>query len=404
MNIYSTPPSAMGATGDRMIQTVWPYLAVMLLAAGAVPDAGAAHAGACSRSCRRSSWSICSSPRLAVVRAVDVDAEIQAAQKTADRAAAAGAAVPADGQLRPARDLRARAARARGVLHARRSACSSPSSSRICCSATCCPRRRLEDARGAQRQLGRRLGEPGRGQAGDRHVGNALALALLTDALCYSMWVVVLFSVGAPRAGLQSLDARASRAPTSRVAAARAERPDHARRACCCGSASRCWRGACRAALARVLPDIEHAQRDLLDDHDRDGRRPGRRAHAARALSRRRRDRQRAARSSSSRCSPRRAISKASPRRRCTCCAALSHPRDPRGAAGAGRASCSVSTCTCAASRRSRISAAWPRRRCSPRRIRRSWCPVGVLLALLGYILGTGFGLVMARVLSSLAP
>ena len=30
--------------------------------------------------------------------------------------------------------------------------------------------------------------------------------------------------------------------------------------------------------------------------------------------------------------------------------------------------------------------------------------PVGVLLALLGYILGTGFGLVMARVLSSLAP
>ena len=30
--------------------------------------------------------------------------------------------------------------------------------------------------------------------------------------------------------------------------------------------------------------------------------------------------------------------------------------------------------------------------------------PVGVLLALLGYILGTGFGLVMARVLASLAP
>jgi uncharacterized membrane protein len=30
--------------------------------------------------------------------------------------------------------------------------------------------------------------------------------------------------------------------------------------------------------------------------------------------------------------------------------------------------------------------------------------PVGVLLALLGYILGTGFGLVMAQVLSSLSP
>jgi uncharacterized membrane protein len=30
--------------------------------------------------------------------------------------------------------------------------------------------------------------------------------------------------------------------------------------------------------------------------------------------------------------------------------------------------------------------------------------PVGVLLALLGYILGTGFGLVMASVLSALAP
>ncbi|MDB6164362.1 MAG: putative integral rane protein, partial [Xanthomonadaceae bacterium] len=30
--------------------------------------------------------------------------------------------------------------------------------------------------------------------------------------------------------------------------------------------------------------------------------------------------------------------------------------------------------------------------------------PVGVLLALLGYILGTGFGLLMARILSTLAP
>jgi uncharacterized membrane protein len=30
--------------------------------------------------------------------------------------------------------------------------------------------------------------------------------------------------------------------------------------------------------------------------------------------------------------------------------------------------------------------------------------PVGVLLALLGYILGTGFGLLMASILSSLAP
>ena len=30
--------------------------------------------------------------------------------------------------------------------------------------------------------------------------------------------------------------------------------------------------------------------------------------------------------------------------------------------------------------------------------------PVGILLALLGYILGTGFGLVMAQVLASLAP
>lgn len=30
--------------------------------------------------------------------------------------------------------------------------------------------------------------------------------------------------------------------------------------------------------------------------------------------------------------------------------------------------------------------------------------PVGILLALLGYILGTGFGLLMATVLSSLVP
>jgi hypothetical protein len=64
--------------------------------------------------------------------------------------------------------------------------------------------------------------------------------------------------------------------------------------------------------------------------------------------------------------------------------------------------SCSASTSIFAASGRWRRSASSPPRRCWPRAIRAP-VPVRVLLALLGYILGTGFGLLVAAVMSALA-
>ena len=78
--------------------------------------------------------------------------------------------------------------------------------------------------------------------------------------------------------------------------------------------------------------------------------------------------------------------------------------RDSHRAARARGAHCFALTFSCAASRRWRRSAASPRRRCSPPRTRRYLVPIAVLLAMLGLILGTGVGLLMANVLLAMAP
>ena len=125
----------------------------------------------------------------------------------ADRATGACAVVPADGQLRPARDLRARPARARGVrMHVDQPV------HRVRLDVPVVPRRfahgrRLATAGSAQRQLGRRHREHDRGQAGDRHAGFA-ARVFIADrrAVLLDVGGGAVFG-GAAGAGIQSLDA-----------------------------------------------------------------------------------------------------------------------------------------------------------------------------------------------------
>ena len=302
-----------------MIETVWPYLAVMLLAAGLFPSLEKATAGACSRSCRRSCWTYLLVTALAVAGLWSPTPEIQ----TAQRALTA--------QLLPALlfllmvtcDLRAILAVGPRVLAV--FACAMVSILVAIVLVYLLFRSVLPHD--GWKMLAALSATWTGGSANLVAVKQVIGLSesslppvLLADALCYSIWVLVLFSTGAfapafnrwTRAD-ESTRIRNCRAP--RVA----EAPTPA--AFCCGWASRCWSGWAPAQVARSLPVSTMLTHDVLDRADRDGRRADRRAHAAGAHSGPDAAGECAAGAAGRGARPRRAISRAWRRRRCSSCA-----------------------------------------------------------------------------------
>ena len=235
---------------------------------------------------------------------------------------------------------------------------------------------------------------------------NSLRAVLLADALCYSTLGARCCSRSARFGAAFDRWTRADSRPRSGVARrARRRRADHARTPCCCGSGIALSSAPARRALAAALPPLRLILTpDLLDGPDRDGRRPRRRAHAARALSRRVEPLASALLALLVAVLASQSNFEGIGSAPLFIAVRLVAPRDPRRAARAGRRGCSGSTCTCAASRRWRTSAASRRRRCSPRRTRRRWCRSPSCSRCWAIVLGTGFGLVMAGVLASLAP
>ena len=255
-----------------MIHTVWPYLAVMLLAAGLFPALE-----------RRFGWQLFSVlppivltyllvTALAVSGLWQVNAEIQAAQSML-----VARLVPALLFLLMINcDLRAIFALGPRVLGGVRLHLGQPV-------------RRLHHHLPDLSPLaaGRCLATAGRAVSGSWVGGTAnmiavkqaigmsdalLAMSLLTDALCYSMWVVVLFSV----ARLAPAFNRWTRAKSSAdlaVGAGEADARRPRRTACCCGWAWRLLAAALCRLAGGAAADLEHGQRHHLDDPAGDRRR-----------------------------------------------------------------------------------------------------------------------------------
>ena len=199
---------------------------------------------------------------------------------------------------------------------------------------------------------------------------SSLPSVLLADALCYSALVLVLFSTGA----LAPAFNRWSRADRDRIRNShRRLRCEPSRPATCCCGWDRAARRTRRRAPGRGVAGLDHAHADLLDRVDRDPRRTRRRAHPARAASRLDAARERTAGGARRRARFAKQLPGSRHARRCSSSAASW--RSPIHVASARAAVEAVPVRP--VPRRHRLPGAdrrtSPRRRCWPRRIRRCW-------------------------------